>query len=107
MKRIFSAEFLPEVVHVRNLLEQAGIRCTLRNERLGGATGDIPFLESWPELWVADEQEARATSLLADIRAAPAEPGPAWQCASCGETIDGQFGECWNCGSVPTAQGQA
>ncbi len=107
MKRIFSAEFLPEVAHVRNLLEQEGIRCTLRNERLGGVTGDIPFLESWPELWVSDEQEGRANGVVAALRAAPVAPGAPWLCAGCGEPIDGQFSECWNCGAARSALEQA
>jgi hypothetical protein len=100
MKRVFSAEFIPEVVHVQNLLEQSGIACTLRNERLGGAIGEIPFLEAWPQLWVDDADETRALRMLGELAAAArAQGAPAWRCSGCGEQIEGQFSECWQCGT--------
>ena len=36
------------------MLETAGIACEIRNDRLAGALGEIPFVECWPELWVVD-----------------------------------------------------
>jgi hypothetical protein len=99
MKRVYTAELIPQVAHVRNLLEQAGIDCQLRNERLGGVTGEIPFLETWPQLWVQDGDEARARQLLADLAAAHTVPATEWAC-SCGEHSGGQFSECWSCGAA-------
>lgn len=98
MKKVYSAEFILEVVHVQNLLEQAGIPCSLRNERLAGAIGDIPFLETWPQLWVEEDDEARALGFIAELRKAVAQAAPAWHCTGCGERIEGQFSECWQCG---------
>ena len=99
MKRVYTAELIPQVAHVRNLLEQAGIHCQVRNERLGGITGEIPFLETWPQLWVQDSDEARAQQLVAELTGRHAVPVVDWQCR-CGERIDGQFSECWNCGAA-------
>ena len=76
MKRVYSAEFIPEVAHVRNLLEQSGIASSLRNERLSGAIGEIPFLEAWPQLWVGDADEARALRVLDALAAARTQPQP-------------------------------
>ena len=41
--------------------------------------------------------EARARALLHELRH-PA-PLPSWCCFACGELVEGQFFQCWNCGS--------
>ena len=69
MKRVATSESLAEIVHFRNVLEQQGIRCFIKNEQLSGALGEVPFLECLPELWVlADTEFAQAESLLSDLR---------------------------------------
>lgn len=100
MKRVYTAESLVQVVHIRNLLEAEGIRAELRNERLGGAVGEIPFLEAWPELWVEELDFDRAQELIELELHSHGLAEPDWTCAGCGERIEGQFGECWNCGRV-------
>lgn len=97
MRRIHTAESLIEIAHLRNLLESAGIRCVIRNDRLAGALGEIPFVECWPELWLADERDALRAKGIIDAELAPAEPAEPWTCPGCGERLEGQFGECWRC----------
>ncbi len=98
MRKIFSSESIVEVSHLRNLLESAGIRCQVRNDRLSGALGEIPFVECWPELWLCDSRDAlRARALIDEEQTRRIRRGPDWVCASCGETIEGQFAECWQC----------
>jgi hypothetical protein len=85
---------------VRNLLEQAGIACLIKNEQLAGALGEIPFLECLPEVWVLhDRHAARAETLIRDMQTASACAG-AWRCRRCGESNEGQFQMCWRCGAV-------
>lgn len=104
MKRISSSESLFEIGHLKNVLEQAGIRCLIKNEQLSGALGEIPFLECMPELWILDDTDLpRAESLLEAIRS-EAQPGQDWQCASCGEVNEGQFAACWHCGAADPAK---
>ena len=100
MHRVYTAESLVEVAHVRNVLETAGIRCVLRNDRLAGVLGEIPFVECWPELWVETPgEERRARALIAEaLRKGPA--GPPWDCPGCGERIEPQFAVCWRCGAA-------
>lgn len=87
-----------EVSHLRNVLESAGIRCHIRNDRLSGALGEIPFVECWPELWVdSDGDVLRARGLLDDEQARRLDPGTPWTCVRCGERLEGQFSECWRC----------
>jgi hypothetical protein len=98
MRKIYSAESIVEISHLRNILESTGIRCLVRNDRLSGAVGEIPFVECWPELWLLDERDAlRAKGVLDAEFARQARPGKNWTCETCGETIEGQFAECWRC----------
>ena len=52
MRKVHTAESAIEIAHLRNLLESEGIACLVRNDRLAGVIGEIPFVECWPELWV-------------------------------------------------------
>jgi hypothetical protein len=98
MKRIASAESLAEIGHYRNMLEQQGIACLIRNEQLSGALGEVPFLACLPELWVIDDADsARAEAILAELRR-ETEGGSSWRCPNCEELNEAQFAACWNCG---------
>ncbi len=97
MKRVYRAATLLQVAHARNVLLTAGIRCELRNQYLAGALGDLPMMETWPQLLVEDADEQYALSVLA--RAARATTGPAWTCPVCGERLEPQFTSCWRCGA--------
>lgn len=97
MKRIYCAASLLNVAHVRNLLLAAGIESELRNQYSAGALGDLPFIETWPQLFVADEDELAAQRALQ--RATSAAPGSPWQC-DCGEQLEAQFTSCWHCGKT-------
>ena len=97
MKRVFRAASLLQVAHARNVLLTAGIESELRNQYLAGALGDLPMLETWPQLYVEDADEGLALRALA--RAAAAPIGAAWTCEVCGELLEPQFTSCWRCGA--------
>jgi hypothetical protein len=101
LRKVHSSESIIEIAHLRNVLESAGIACVVRNDRLGGVVGEIPFLECWPELWVVESGHwLKARSLVEEVlHARPATA--AWQCPRCGEKIEAQFALCWNCGTAP------
>ena len=99
MKRVFRAASLIQVAHARNILLAAGIQSELRNQYLAGALGDLPLLETWPQLYVEDADEALALRALAS--ASETRPGPPWSCPDCGELLEPQFTHCWRCGSSP------
>lgn len=98
MRRVYTAHSPLMVGHMRNILESEGIRCVVRNEGLLGGAGELPPNETWPELWVEREiDEARARRLVEEALAY--EPtGKPWTCKGCGEVLEPQFTECWNCG---------
>jgi hypothetical protein len=98
VRKVYTAESLIEVAHLRNVLEADGIRCFVRNEGLAGVMGEIPYVECWPELWVVRNGDAlRARGLVDEARRSPPAAGPDWRCERCGELVEGQFDSCWRC----------
>lgn len=96
MKKLTSADSLIMINHYRNLLAAEGIATEIRNEHLGSIMGEMPFVETWPELWVVNDLDFdRATQLLKAVDAE--SPSAPWKCRQCGEMNEGQFAACWNC----------
>ena len=103
MKRIYRAASMLQVAHVRNVLTVAGIPCEIRNQYLSGAMGELPMIETWPQLFVDAADEPRALRALASASAP--NPGPSWACPGCGEVLEPQFTTCWRCGAEMGADG--
>jgi len=102
LKRVFSSHNITAVHHARNVLDAAGIRTMVRNQYLAGAMGELPPAECHPELWVLDDADAwRAEQLLSS----PPTPDIGWKC-QCGETLGGQFTQCWNCGAYRSTEAE-
>ena len=84
--------------HVKSLLENSGIECIDRNQYLSGGKGELPINECWPEVWVVnDANKDRALKIVASVITDEQTSKSAWAC-DCGETIEGQFSACWQCG---------
>ncbi len=96
MKVVYSAPNIALVSIFQNILEGSGIKCWLKNEFLSAGIGEIPPIESWPQLCVDDDDYPEAKRIV-DETLSERETA-AWKCDSCGEEIEGQFTECWNCG---------
>ena len=105
MKRVYRAATLLQVAHARNVLLTAGIQSELRNQYLSGALGDLPMMETWPEVFVDDADELFALSALARSQARPL--GNPWRCVACGEESEPQFTQCWRCGAEAATAAQA
>ena len=87
------------IAMLKSLLEEVEIVCMIRNDYLSSAMGEIPFLETSPELWILnDEDYAKAREVLETWRTTRIEDHDSWTCAHCGEIIEGQFTSCWQCG---------
>ncbi|MBI2364070.1 MAG: hypothetical protein HYV01_03555 [Deltaproteobacteria bacterium] len=82
MKKVYSAKDPLMVGHLKNVLSTFGTP-----------------IDCWPELWVVDDAKlAKAKSILKKTLAPLASVKKPWRCEGCGENIEGQFSECWNCG---------
>ncbi len=100
MKKIFSSQNPMIIHHMKNLLELEGIHAVVRNENLSTALGSIPATECWVELWVLDEnREAEARDIIRKEKESEDKSMAwTWRCPYCGENIEGQFTDCWQCG---------
>jgi Putative prokaryotic signal transducing protein len=104
MRKVYTAESAIEVAHLRNVLISAGIPCVVRNDRLGGALGEIPFMECWPELWVNRPGDVLQARGIIENALRAGNTGSVWQCAACGEWMEPQFAECWQCAAEKEAR---
>lgn len=99
MKLLTRADNLLIATLWQRMLEGAGIACEVRNRYIGAAVGELPADQVAPQLWLRDERDAeRAEALLAELRRPSALP--AWRCFGCGELVEGQFFQCWQCGGA-------
>ncbi len=103
MKKVYTNENRMLVGYVQGILESHGIECFMKNENLAGAAGELPPNECWPEVWVVEDQDHdRARTIVSDLLV-DMEGASNWRCPHCGELIEGQFGQCWNCGTPAPA----
>jgi hypothetical protein len=104
MKRLFTSSDLIQVNQLRDMLESEGIACVIKNEILGGLAPEVPFTETFPELWIQNDSDlTRANMIKADWKRPAEIAGGLWNCPNCGEQLDPQFSSCWKCGTAKAA----
>lgn len=101
MKRVYTSDTVAQAWHIRNLLEQHGIRSTVKNEQLYSVAGELPITECMPEVWVDDSFFIKAEQIIRDIENSTEPEGEDWVCDNCKESNGASFGLCWNCQAVP------
>lgn len=98
MKKVFTHENRLIVFNMKNVLEEHGIECLIKNEFASGGVGDLAPFETWPELWVVDEVDVgKAQKIFAQLNQSDESE---WLCPRCGETNSASFKICWNCSEV-------
>ena len=105
MKKIYENLDFTRVGYFESILNEAGIETLVKNTGASGLMGEVPIGQAYPELWIVnDAAYDEALKILEPYYRAIKESAKEWKC-ECGETIDGSFGECWNCGaSAPVAE---
>lgn len=99
MQKVFTHENRLIVFHMKNILQDEGIECLIKNEFASGGVGDLAPFETWPELWVNESENKRALDIIQEnLSRAPS--GKEWICDQCGETNDFNFQVCWQCNTV-------
>ncbi len=99
MKKVTRAENVVMITHYKNILEAEGIACEIRNAVLNQIFGEMPFEETWPELWVVNDIDYDRAKQLIDSAILDESPRAPWRCKNCGEENEGQFAACWSCGA--------
>ena len=97
MIKVFEDLDYMRVGQLQSIMEAQGIRTFLKNQFGFGGTGELPFVETVPQLFVLmDEDVDRARSLI-EAETAYTEPGPPWTCPDCSEENAAAFSHCWKC----------
>jgi hypothetical protein len=96
MKLIYTSENRLLVSNAKNILENAGISAILKNEFASGGLGDLAALDTWLEVWVAnDEDYDQAVETLKSTLST--KNATEWVCTNCREVNAASFDFCWNC----------
>ncbi len=98
MKKLISGLNRVELYLLKSLLESEGIACFLKNE-YPPAAGELPPLLATPELWIADSSQYEQAILLIQENSPVSHAVDSWQCPGCHEKLEGQFTNCWHCGT--------
>ena len=99
MKLVYSHPNSMILGNMSSALNQEGIETEIRNDILGGATGEIAPGETWIELWVVNETQAEAAEeRIKDILEQPELDD--WMCNRCQESNPATFDVCWQCGEL-------
>lgn len=97
MKKVYTNENAFLVHNVKNQIESLGFKVVLKNEYAQGAVGEISAFDSWPEVWVVDDDDfERVMQLVESLQNAKVGEVD-WICPSCSENNDPSFEVCWNC----------
>lgn len=100
MIRIYQAANLPQAHLLAGLLRHAGIAVRIFNENAQGGMGDIPFGETYPEIWIENAaDQPRAKAVIADFESVPLARQNVF-CRSCSEENPANFELCWKCGAA-------
>ena len=98
MKRLTHAPNVALATLWADLLCQAGVDAVVQRAYTSSLAGEIPPDQALPEVWVMEDSALEhARALLHDLSHLP---WVHWLCHGCGETVDGPFEQCWNCGAL-------
>jgi len=104
MKQVYIAHDPPDAHFVAGILQEYGISCEIRGEELWGARGALPVSpDTQPTIWIRDDnryEEAQNLVRQYENKTLTANTGNSpWQCPNCGEEIEAQYTDCWQCGT--------
>lgn len=100
MKAVYEASDRIEARLLADMLEANRIRSFIQGDYLAGGAGELPTLQ-FPVIWVMDDRDVALARKLIDgyFESVGSSTGP-WTCPNCGESLDGNFQQCWQCGHL-------
>jgi len=97
MKRVMTLSESAELELLKNVLEEGGIHCVLKNAQLAQALPIMPFNT---ELWVVNDADLpQAQELCYDWFKPEPDDLDAWVCPWCDRRVGNRFDTCWECGT--------
>ena len=98
MKHVLTFSESAELELLKNILEEGGIHCVIKNEQSAPGLAVNP---SNPELWVLNDDDfSRAKKFCHDWF----DPGPndldVWVCLQCEQGNENRLDACWKCGAT-------
>ncbi len=104
MKRVYEALNPTDAYLLREILDTRGIEAVVKGDLLWAARGDVP---ENPSVWVVkDEDYEGAKQVVREYLSKDVAGKKEWKCKKCGEIIEGQFSECWQCGTERSQGGE-
>ena len=98
MKKLTTAPNLAIATLWADMLCHAGVPTTIQRAYNSSLAGQVPPDQTLPELWLTDADcFERAERMLEELQHPVSRH---WMCVACGETVDGPFEQCWNCGAA-------
>jgi len=86
------------VFQIKQLLDEKGIPCFVKNEFAIGAMGELSPMDVLPEVWISDhEWLPKVEQFIADFQHQSVGSSP-WVCNKCHEQNGASFELCWQCG---------
>lgn len=102
MKLIYTHENRFLVNNMQNIMQNAGIEVSLKNEYIAGGAGDLSPFDTWLELWVVDDKNyTQALQIIKEAQTIDNEHD--WFCPQCHEKNNAVFEICWQCQHEKTA----
>lgn len=98
-KKLYETGNLQEAEILKGQLERAGFKVFIKGVYLLGALGDVPVgTETNPSIWINQNDFKKAKHFLDELHSESRRHKSQWGCPKCGQTVDGNFLTCWNCG---------
>ena len=94
--QVYQGNDATESYLIRDWLTRNGIHADVRGFDLLTASGEIPFGQQWPTLWVAQRNVDAARKLI-DSYSEPVQLEAVWTCTACEEVNEPNFASCWSC----------
>ena len=107
MKKVYDAQNPTDAHLLKDVLETRDIKAVVKGDLLWAARGETP---DCPSVWVADDEDyEQAMQVVREYlskEGADKSIEKEWKCKKCGEPIEAQFSECWQCGAARNQAGE-
>jgi hypothetical protein len=99
VRRLYVAANNVETILLIEVLKSKGIPAFALKDVLQGALGEIPFIETWPEVWLEQDSQYEIAKKVVDDWQSTKTLGSI-VCDACEEHSPSEFELCWNCGAA-------